>query len=429
MAESNWKTEGYDPSKHGFWKATLDDRGDLGYPVGYYFADTVRAIMVAFTNFFNDLYVIRYDENGFPRKRIQVPLKFGPRSKAHDFRKEQESGETYYIPLPNMYYKISHFQYDNARAASSDAIRMFYEDYMMSKGIEEGECQLLWQDTQPVPYNLTFELSAKAEKFGDLLQIIEQITSRFNPEAFIFIKEFWFMNIRRDIKMKLDNMSLDYQDEFGEQDKRELEAKFTFTIEGQVYTKIQEGAIIDKIIVKLNPSIARYETEDVHFTLSAAPGGEKKFYIADSADNWLKEKGLVERVGDYEGEAGIGIYAPVEWAYDAFKYWKPTKRFDIFGNRTSGDKDDAFWEFNSACTSEFADKYTTMVGISGNYAEEPGTYNPTDRSWQGSMKDRFDLASVTEEDITLSGRKDFLNSSNERVDTMWISKHDVEIKE
>ena len=32
MAESNWKTEGYDPSKHGFWKATLDDRGDLGYP-------------------------------------------------------------------------------------------------------------------------------------------------------------------------------------------------------------------------------------------------------------------------------------------------------------------------------------------------------------------------------------------------------------
>ena len=70
-----------------------------------------------------------------------------------------------------------------------------------------------------------------------------------------------------------------------------------------------------------------------------------------------------------------------------------------------------------------------MVGISGNYAEEPGTYNPADRSWQGSMKDRFDLASVTEEDITLSGRKDFLNSSNERVDTMWISKHDVEIKE
>ena len=45
------------------------------------------------------------------------------------------------------------------------------------------------------------------------------------------------------------------------------------------------------------------------------------------------------------------------------------------------------------------------------------------------MKDRFDLANVTEEDITLSGRKDFLNSSNERVDTMWISKHDVEIKE
>ena len=36
MAESNWKSDGYVPDKHGFWKATLDDRADFGYPVGYY---------------------------------------------------------------------------------------------------------------------------------------------------------------------------------------------------------------------------------------------------------------------------------------------------------------------------------------------------------------------------------------------------------
>lgn len=427
MAESNWTDSGYNPSEHGYWRATLDGRSDKGYPVGYYYADTVRAIMVAFTNFFNDLYVIRYDEKGFPRKSIRVPIKFGPRAKSHDFRKEEESGETYYIPMPNMYYKIVGMQYDNVRAASSDSIRMFYQDYLMSKGFEENECQLLWQDTQPVPYNLTIELSAKAEKFTDLLQIVEQISSKFNPEAFLYIKEFWFMNVRRDIKMKLDTISLDYQDEFGEQDKRELEAKFTFTIEGQVYTKIEDGNIIDQIIVKLNPSIAQYETENVHFTLSAASTTEKQFYLADDVDNWLREKNLIHRISDSDIE-GIGIYAPVDEAYDAFKYWKPTKRYDLFGNKTSADRDDSYWEFNSACTSEYADEYTTIVGISGNYMPEPGSYDPETRTWQGSLKDRYDLASVTEEEITYSGRKDFMNGSNEIVDTYWISEHKTENK-
>lgn len=427
MAESNWTIDGYNPSEHGFWKASIDGQSDFGYPVGYYYADTVRAIMIAFTNFFNDLYVIRYDENGYPRKRIQVPIKFGPRAKSHDFRKEQESGETYYIPMPNMYYKIVNIQYDSSRAASSDAIRMFYEDYLMTNGVEETQAQLLWQDTQPVPYNISLELSVKADKFSDLLQMVEQISSRFNPDAFLFIKEFWFMNIRRDIKMKLDSVSLDYQDEFGEQEKRELEAKFMFTVEGQVYTKIEDGAIIDQILVKLNPSIAHYATEDVRFTVSAASSTEKRFYVSDNSDNWLKSNGMIVRDSD-SSVPGIGIYVPTSGAYDAFTYWKPTTRYDLFGNLTSN-AEQSFWEFNSACTSEIADKYTSVIGVSGNYAPEPGSYDPETRSWTGSMKDRFDFANVTEEDFTSSGRMDYLNSGNERVDTMWISKHDVEIRE
>ena len=337
MSESNWKNDGYNPEEHEWWKATLDDKDNLGYPTGYYYADTMRAIMVAFTKFFNDVYVIRYDEHGYPRKSIRVPIKFGPRSKSHDFRKEEESGETYYIPLPNMYYKFTGFQYDSTRAASSNSIRTFYENYLLSKGIEEGECQLLWEDTQPVPYNITFEMSAKVELFADLLQIIEQISSRFNPDAFLFIKEFWFMNIRRDIKMKLDSVSIDFQDEFGEQDKRELEAKFSFTIEGQVYTKIEHGAIIDRIIAVLNPAIAVYK----------------------------------------DG-------------------------------------------------SDVPDRYKSMIDVSGNYREEPGTYDPDTNTWQGSMTDRYDFANVTEESITNSGRKDFLNSANEKVDTQWASRHTIE---
>jgi len=427
MSESNWKDNGYNPSEHGWWRATLDGRADLGYPTGYYYADTIRAIMIAFTKFFNDLYVIRYDENGFPRKRIRVPIKFGPRSKAHDFRKEQESGETYYIPLPNMYYKIINFQYDNTRSASSNAIRTFYEEYLMSKGIEESQAQLLWEDTQPVPYNLSFELSAKTEKIADLFQIVEQISSRFNPDAFLYIKEFWFMNIRRDIKMKLDTIALDYQDEFGEQDKRELEAKFTFTIEGQVYTKIQEGAIIDQIITRLNPSIATYKTEDVTLTLRGLNATDKEFYISDTEDNWLIKNKMVVRDRDSQYD-GIGVYVPSSGAYDSFSYWKMPERYDLFGNKKDPENPEYYWQFTSAITSDVADKYTSIIGLSGNYMPVSGSYDPSTGKYMGSIEDRYDFARITEDDYTSSGRKDFVNSENDVIDTQWVSNHEIEIR-
>ena len=415
MAESNWKSDGYVPDKHGFWKATLDDRADFGYPVGYYYADTLRAVMIAVGNFFNDMYVIRYDENGYPRKRIQIPFKFGPRAKSHDFRREQESGQEYVIPLPNMYYKITSFQYDNLRAASSNAIRTWYEDYLMKKGVEERAVQLLWSDTQPVPYNVGIEITAKADKLSDLFQIIEQITSRFNPDAFVFIKEFWFMNIRRDVKMKLDSVDLSYQDEEpGEQAKREVEAKFTITIETCMYTKIMDGAIIDQIIATLNPSIAVFRSETAEFTLSGTSGENPEFYLDKTAalKHPLYTNGIIQEVGAFKDDPNLGVYEPTEG-----------HEHEFFSNSPG------YWTFTSAWTAEHADKYKSVIGISGNYKGDPDTYDKDSRSYQGSLTDRYDFARLSKDEdaYTNSGRRDFLNSDNEKIEAYWFSNHESEI--
>ena len=96
---SNWTEDNYDPSTHQWKKGWVD--GDVygGYPTNYFYSDSIRNILIGFGNFFNNVYVIRYDEHGVPIKKIQVPLKFGPRMKSHDFRVEQESGKKYYITL------------------------------------------------------------------------------------------------------------------------------------------------------------------------------------------------------------------------------------------------------------------------------------------------------------------------------------------
>lgn len=401
MAESNWKSPGYNPEEHGWWRATLDDANNFGYPNNYYFADTVRAIIIAFGKFFNDMYVVRFDENGYPRKKIQVPLKFGPRAKSHDYRREEESGKTYYIPLPNMFYKITSFQYDQARAASSNTIRTFYDQYLMSKGIEERYVDLLWSDAKPVPYNIGIELTAKADKFADILQIVEQISSRFDPDAFVFIKEFWFMNIRRDVKMKLESVSVDYQDDFGEQDKRELEAKFAFTIEGQVYTKIEHGAIIDQIILKLNPSIAVYKEIPLEISLKSNDG---KFNIADPDDSILVKNGILKKDSD-------GRYKIVEDYESYFTH----------------EKDSDLWVFTSGQLNGRPDPYESTISVSGNYhVDEGASYDSATNSWPGSMTDRYDFTKVGD-DYSTSGNKDFLNNDNEKVNTTWVNRHSVEI--
>lgn len=253
---------GYNPAKHGWWKADTGE-GNFGYPEGYYFADSLRACNVAFGAFFKDVYVIRFDELGYPRKRVKVPIKFGPRAKSHDQRVRAESednGQSYYIQNPSMAWKYTNISYDNTRCTSREGIRTFYDTYLMNNGVQYNTCDMLWKDTMPVPYNIGIELNAYCDKISDVAQIIEQICAKFNPESFVFIKEFWFMNIRRDIKLRFEGVNLDIQsDEMGSEQKREVKATFNFVLEAYFYKPIENGDLITSIVTTLDAHTNGYD--------------------------------------------------------------------------------------------------------------------------------------------------------------------------
>ena len=241
----------YDPSTHQFKKGWIDGHPRGGYPANYFFADTIRSVIVGFGNFFNDLYVIRYDEKGEPIKQIQVPLKYGPRMKSHDFRVEQESGKKYYIQLPNMTYRIENIAFAADRYSGAGESRGFYNKYFEVNGIDYLMANKFWADVHPVPYNLTITMEAKTEHISDANQIMEQILVRFAPEAYFDLKEFWFINKRRSIKMKCDSSNIEMTQDFGEEDKREITVSFSFSVEAWLYKPIRETYVIDEIITKL----------------------------------------------------------------------------------------------------------------------------------------------------------------------------------
>lgn len=242
---ANYTEENYNPGLNGYWKGVIPEQPNFGYPQNYFYADTFRSIFLGFGNFFNDLKIIRYNQYGEPQKIINVPIKYGPRQKSHDFRVEQESGDTYYISLPNMTYKLDGLDFDSQRATGIYEQRSFYSD-------ELNECKIdpdmFWGDIQPVPYNITISLAINCEKMNDLNQIIEQILPRFKPAAFFNIKEFWWWQKKRSIKMKLNSPSIQIEsDNMGEEDKRIITANLSFTIECVLYNPIKSAPLIQCI--------------------------------------------------------------------------------------------------------------------------------------------------------------------------------------
>lgn len=244
---ANYTEENYDPSKHGYWKGTSDG-ANYGYPTNYFYADTIRSIMIAFGNFFNDMHVVRRNKFQEPVKIIDVPLKYGPRQKSHDMRTEQESGDTYYISLPNMTYKIDGINYAGERDSGIYETRSFYTDMLSKAGIEYKLEDQFWADVQPAPCNINISMEINCEKIDDLNQLIEQILPRFRPAAFLAVKEFWFFNKRRSIKLKLNDPGIQIEnDSMGEEDKRSVKGTLSFTVEAVTYLPIKSAQIIQKI--------------------------------------------------------------------------------------------------------------------------------------------------------------------------------------
>lgn len=245
---ANYKQPGYDPSLNGFWKGTIDNAPNFGYPQNYYFADTIRSLFIGFGNFFNELKVIRYDKFGCPQKIVDVPIKFGPRKKSHDFRTEQETGKKYYISMPNLTYRMDSMEFDSERAKGIYETRAFYQSYLEDAGLVCDMADKFWSDVQPTPYNINISMEANCENISDANQIVEQICVRFNPACFMDLKEFWFFNKRRSIKIILNNLSWDIQsDSLGEEEWRQIKVIFNFKLEAVLYKPIKDAKIIEKI--------------------------------------------------------------------------------------------------------------------------------------------------------------------------------------
>ena len=165
----------------------------------------IRKSIVAFGRLFSDIYIDRKQGDsvtGTTVQRLQIPLAYAPKEKWL-VRIEQDPSleNNTYVSLPRMSFEIIGYSYDPTRKMN----RM----QQLKCGDGSGSVSTMYT---PVPYNLDLSLYILTKTQEDGLQIIEQILPTFTPEYTMTINAVPDMNVKIDVPIVLNSVSV--QDEY-----------------------------------------------------------------------------------------------------------------------------------------------------------------------------------------------------------------------
>ena len=165
----------------------------------------IRKSIVAFGRLFSDIYIDRKQGDsvtGTTVQRLQIPLAYAPKEKWLVRIEQDPTLENHtYVSLPRMSFEIIGYAYDPTRKMN----RM----QQLKCGDGSGSVSTMYT---PVPYNLDLSLYILTKTQEDGLQIIEQILPTFTPEYTMTINAVPDMNVKIDVPIVLNSVSV--QDEY-----------------------------------------------------------------------------------------------------------------------------------------------------------------------------------------------------------------------
>ena len=204
-----------------------------------FYNETIRKVVVAFGTMFNDIHLVRKDNNGTIIQTMKVPLAYGPRQKfLVRLREDADLTKQVAVTLPRIGFEITGLSYDPARKLNR------VQKFKKVKGANNKQL-----DTQymPVPYNVDFELYVLSKQSDDALQIVEQILPYFQPDYTVTINDNTEMGTKRDVPVILNSVSYedDYEGDFTS--RRSIIYRFSFTTKFYLYGPVTSSKVIKTV--------------------------------------------------------------------------------------------------------------------------------------------------------------------------------------
>jgi hypothetical protein len=205
-----------------------------------YYHGIIRKCIVGFGSLFSDIYIDRREGDsvtGAVIQRLQVPLAYAPKEKWIVRLDQDPSLENHvYTTLPRMSFEIIGYNYDSQRKVN----RM-----QQLKCVDTGGTGFTM--FTPVPYNLDLSLYILTKTQEDGLQIIEQILPTFTPEYTLSINVVPDMNVKIDVPIVLNSVSVqdDYDGDF--QTRRFVTHSLNFQMKMNLFGPISNGGVIQTV--------------------------------------------------------------------------------------------------------------------------------------------------------------------------------------
>jgi len=239
-----------------------------------YYHGIIRKCIVGFGTLFSDIYIDRREGDsvtGNVIQRLQVPLAYAPKEK-WVVRLDQDPGlENHtYVSLPRMSFEIIGYNYDPQRKVN----RM----QQIKCGDGSGSVSTMYT---PVPYNLDLSLYILTKTQEDGLQIIEQILPTFTPEYTLSINVVPDMNVKIDVPIVLNSVSVqdDYDGDF--QTRRFVTHSLNFQMKMNLFGPIGGQSVIDTV----NANIGQNEDFSNPNRIYTAEGDVTTATV--DTENWL----------------------------------------------------------------------------------------------------------------------------------------------
>ena len=198
-------------------------------------------MVVTFGTIFNNIHLVRKDNNGNVVQKMKVPLAYGPQQKfIRRLDQDASLDSKVAITLPRLGFEIQNLAYDPARKLNR--VQKF-------KKTKNATTKQVDSQFMPVPYNLDFELYAMAKQSDDALQIIEQIVPYFQPDYTVTIHDMSDMGIKRDVPIILNSINYEdsYRGDFNE--RRAIIYTLNFTCKFYLYGPVTSDKVIKQVQV------------------------------------------------------------------------------------------------------------------------------------------------------------------------------------
>jgi len=212
-----------------------------------YYHQTIRKYVAVFGTLFNDINVVRRDASDVIKEQIKVPIAYSPRDRwvlrLRRARGESGTDEAVAMTLPRMGFELNGITYDPTRKLNTMG-QVFAANTAASSST-------LMKQYNPVPYNFTFNLFSMVSNAEDGAQIFEQIVPFFTPEFTVSVSLIASMNVKPDISIILNDVTIEdtYEGDF--QVTREIIWTLNFTMKGYIYPDVKSGSVVKTVLVHL----------------------------------------------------------------------------------------------------------------------------------------------------------------------------------